>query len=48
MAQTTVHIPKILHFYRHDAATTAAPELNVPVVAPATLEPESKNDVVAG
>jgi hypothetical protein len=26
MAQTTVHIPKILHFYRHDAATTAAPE----------------------
>jgi glycosyltransferase involved in cell wall biosynthesis len=28
MAQTTVHIPKILHFYRHDAATTAAPEPN--------------------
>jgi hypothetical protein len=26
MAETTVHIPKILHFYRHDAATTAAPE----------------------
>ena len=26
MAQTTVHIPKILHFYRHDAAITAAPE----------------------
>lgn len=25
MAETTVHIPKILHFYRHDAATTAAP-----------------------
>ena len=28
MAETTVHIPKILHFYRHDAATTAAPEPN--------------------
>jgi glycosyltransferase involved in cell wall biosynthesis len=28
MAQTTVHIPKILHFYRHDAAITAAPEPN--------------------
>ena len=28
MAQTTVHIPKILHFYRHEAATTAAPEPN--------------------
>jgi glycosyltransferase involved in cell wall biosynthesis len=26
MAETTVHIPKILHFYRHDAAITAAPE----------------------
>ena len=26
MAETTVHIPKILHFYRHDASTTAAPE----------------------
>ena len=26
MAGTTVHIPKILHFYRHDASTTAAPE----------------------
>ena len=26
MAQTTVHIPKILHYYRHDASTTAAPE----------------------
>ena len=26
MAQTTVHIPKTLHFYRHDASTTAAPE----------------------
>lgn len=26
MAETTVHIPKILHFYNHDAATTAAPE----------------------
>jgi len=26
MAETTVHIPKILHFYRHDATTTAAPE----------------------
>ena len=26
MAETTVHIPKILHYYRHDAATTAAPE----------------------
>jgi len=26
MAKTTVHIPKILHFYRHDASTTAAPE----------------------
>jgi len=25
-ARTTVHIPKILHYYRHDAATTAAPE----------------------
>lgn len=25
-ARTTYHIPKILHFYRHDAATTAAPE----------------------
>jgi glycosyltransferase involved in cell wall biosynthesis len=28
MAETTVHIPKILHFYCHDAATTAAPEPN--------------------
>jgi glycosyltransferase involved in cell wall biosynthesis len=26
MAETTVHIPKILHFYNHDAASTAAPE----------------------
>ena len=26
MAQTTVHIPKILHFYRHDFNTTTAPE----------------------
>jgi hypothetical protein len=26
MAETTVHIPKILHYYCHDAATTAAPE----------------------
>ena len=26
MAETTVHIPKILHFYRHNASTTAAPE----------------------
>jgi hypothetical protein len=26
MAKTTVHIPKILHLYRHDASTTAAPE----------------------
>jgi glycosyltransferase involved in cell wall biosynthesis len=26
MVKTTVHIPKILHYYRHDAATTAAPE----------------------
>jgi len=26
MVETTVHIPKILHFYNHDAATTAAPE----------------------
>ena len=25
-SRTTVHIPKILHYYRHDAATTAAPE----------------------
>jgi hypothetical protein len=24
--KTGLHIPKILHFYRHDAATTAAPE----------------------
>jgi glycosyltransferase involved in cell wall biosynthesis len=23
---TTIHIPSTLHFYRHDAATTAAPE----------------------
>lgn len=29
--KTTFHIPKILHFYRHDAATTAAPE---PVLTP--------------
>lgn len=28
-AKTTVHIPKILHTYRHDAATTAAPEPQV-------------------
>jgi glycosyltransferase involved in cell wall biosynthesis len=26
LARTTIHIPKILHFYTHDAATTAAPE----------------------
>jgi glycosyltransferase involved in cell wall biosynthesis len=26
-AKTELHIPKILHTYRHDAATTAAPEL---------------------
>jgi len=26
MVKTTVHIPKILHYYHHDAATTAAPE----------------------
>jgi len=26
MAETTVHIQKIIHFYRHDASTTAAPE----------------------
>jgi hypothetical protein len=26
MAQTTLHIPKILHFYRHDFNTTTAPE----------------------
>lgn len=25
-AKTTIHIPLILHVYRHDAATTAAPE----------------------
>jgi hypothetical protein len=36
MAQTTVHIPKILHFYRHDAATTAAPEPNARAMPPAT------------
>jgi hypothetical protein len=35
MAETTVHIPKILHFYRHDAATTAAPEPNAQVVTSA-------------
>jgi hypothetical protein len=29
MAQTTVHIPEVLHFYQHDASTTAAPEPNV-------------------
>jgi len=28
MAETTVHIPKILHFYRHNASSTAAPEPN--------------------
>jgi len=26
MAETTVHIPKILHFYNHDVNTTTAPE----------------------
>lgn len=26
MAKTTVHLPVILHTYRHDASTTAAPE----------------------
>lgn len=26
-AKTEIHIPEILHTYRHDAATTAAPEL---------------------
>jgi hypothetical protein len=40
MAQTTVHIPKILHFYRHDASTTAAPEPNVKVSARARKEGE--------
>jgi len=40
MVETTVHIPKILHFYRHDAATTAAPEPNVKVSAPARKEGE--------
>ncbi len=24
--KTTIHIPKVLHFYTHDAGTTAAPE----------------------
>jgi len=31
--KTGLHIPKILHFYRHDAATTAAPEPNASVEA---------------
>jgi hypothetical protein len=31
--KTGLHIPKILHFYRHDAATTAAPEPNTSVEA---------------
>jgi glycosyltransferase involved in cell wall biosynthesis len=28
MAETTVHIPEVLHFYQHDSSTTAAPEPN--------------------
>ena len=46
MAETTVHIPKILHFYRHDAATTAAPEPNVKSEGspPSRLETKQERD----